>query len=52
MVQPMSKSVELERERSKKRRDNESGVYKVWKKGCNCKEGIRMGKKKDSMSRI
>ena len=29
MVQPMSKSVELERERSKERRDNESGVCKV-----------------------
>ena len=52
MVQPMSKSVELERERSKKRRDNESGVYKVWKKGCNCKEGVRMEKKKDPMSRM
>jgi len=48
----MSKSVELERERSKKRRDNESGVYKVWKKECNYKKGIRMGKKKDSMPRI
>ena len=29
MVQLMSKSVELERERSKERRDNESGVCKV-----------------------
>ena len=31
MVWPMPRSIELERKKSKKRRDNKSGVYKVWK---------------------
>ena len=48
----MPRSIELERRRSKKRRDNKSGVCKVWKKGCNYEKGIKMGKKKDPMPRM
>jgi len=48
----MPKSIELERKRSKKRRDDKSGMCKVWKKECNCEKGIRMRKKKDLMSRM
>jgi len=48
----MPESIELERRRSKEKRDDESGVYKVWKKECNCEKGIRMEKKKDLMSRM
>jgi len=48
----MPRSVELERRRSKKRRDNKSRVYKVWKERCNCEKGVRIGKKKDLMPRI
>jgi len=48
----MPRSIELERRESKERRDDKSGVCKVWKKGYNCKEGVRMEKKKDPMSRM
>jgi len=48
----MPRSMELKRRRRKKRRDNKSGVCKVWKKGCNCEKGVRTKKKKDFMPRI
>jgi len=52
MVQPIPRSIELERKRSKKKKDDKSRVCKVWKKGYNCKKGVRMGKKKDPTPRI
>ena len=48
----MPRSMELERRKSKKRRDDKSEVHKVWKEGCNCEKGVRMGKKKDLMPRM
>jgi len=48
----MPKSMELERRRNKKRRDNKSRVCKLWKKGCNCEKSVRIGKKKDSMPKM
>jgi len=48
----MPRSIELERRRSKERKNNKSGVCKVWKEGCNCEKGVRMRKKKDLMPRI
>ena len=48
----MPRSIELERRRSTERRNNESGVCKVWKEGYNCEKGVRMRKKKDLMPRI
>jgi len=52
----MPKSIELERreskKRSKKKKDDKGRVCKVWKKGYNCKKGVRMGKKKDPTPRI
>ena len=52
MVQLMPKSMELERKRSKKRRNDKGTVCKVWKKRCNCKKSIRMEKERDLMPRI
>ena len=48
----MPKSIELERRRSKKRRNDKSRMYKVWKKRCNYKKGVRMGRERDLMARI
>jgi len=48
----MPRSMELKRRRSKKRRNDKSRVCKVWKKGCNCEKDVRIGKKKDLISRI
>jgi len=48
----MPRIMELERKRSKKRRNDKSGVCKVWKKRCNCEKSVRMGKKKNLMPRI
>ena len=51
-MQSMPRSMELERRRSKEKRDEESGVCKVWKEGCNCEKGVRMRKKKDLIPRM
>jgi len=48
----MPRSIELERRKSKERRDDESGVCKMWKEGCNCEKDVRMRKKKDLMPRM
>ena len=48
----MPRSMELERRRSKKKRDDESKVHRLWKEGYNCKKSVRIGKKKDPMPRI
>jgi len=44
--------MELERRKSKKKRNDKGTVYRMWKEGCNCKEGVRVGKEKDLMPRI
>ena len=48
----MLRSMELERRRSKKRRNDKSGVYKVQKKEYNCKKSVKMEKKKDFMPKM
>jgi len=48
----MPRSMELERRKSKKKRNDKGTVYRMWKEGCNCKEGVRVGKEKDLMPRI
>jgi len=48
----MPRSIELERKRSKEKRDDKSRVYKVWKEGCNCEKGIRTRKKKNLIPRM
>jgi len=48
----MSRSIELERRRSKKRRNNKNTVYRIWKEECNCEKDIRTRKKKDFMPKI
>jgi len=48
----MPRSIELERKRSKEKRNNKSGVYKVWKEGCNCEKDIRTRKKKNLIPRM
>jgi len=48
----MPRSMELERRKSKKRRNNKGTVYRMWKEEYNCKEGIRTEKEKDLMPRI
>jgi len=48
----MPRSMELERRRNKKRRNDKGAVCRMWKEGCNCKEGIRIEKEKDLMSRM
>ena len=48
----MPRSMELERRRSKKRRNNESGICKVWKKRYNYEKGIRTRKERDLMPRM
>jgi len=47
----MPKSMKLERERNKRRNDK-SGIYKVWKKKYNYKKSIRMGRERNLMPRI
>jgi len=42
----MPRSIELERRRSKERRDEKSGIYKVWKEEYNCEKGVRKKKKR------
>jgi len=44
VIQPFPGSMELERRRSKERRDNKGAVYKVWKKGCNRRKSARTRK--------
>ena len=51
-MQSIPRSMELKRRRSKERKDNESGVYKVQKKRYNCEKDVRMIKKKNFMPRI
>jgi len=45
MVQPLPESMELERGKSKKERDNKGVVYKVWKKECNRRKSAKTRKK-------
>ena len=52
MVQLVPRSMELERKRSKKRRNNKSGMCKVWKKECNYEKGIRTRKERDLMPKM
>jgi len=44
--------MELERRRSKKRRNDKSRICKVWKKRCDYEKGVRTGKKRDLMLRM
>jgi len=48
----MPRSMELERRGSKKRINDKGTVYRMWKEGYNCEEGVRIGKKKDLMPRM
>jgi len=52
IVQLMPRSMELERRRSKERRNDESGICKVWKKRYNYEKGIRTRKERDLMPRM
>ena len=48
----MPRSMELERRRSEKKKNNKSRICKVWKKRCNYKEGIRTEKERDLIPRM
>jgi len=48
----LPRSIELERVRSKKGRDDKGAVYKVWKKGCNRKKSMETRTERDSVSGI
>ena len=52
MVQSVLESMELERGRSKERRDNKGVVYKVQKKRHNRRENVGTRKKGDPVPRI
>ena len=52
MVQLIPRSMELERKRSKKSKNDKSIVCKVWMKECNYEKGVRIGKERDLMPRM
>jgi len=45
-------NMELERERSKKERNNKGIMYKVWKKKYNKRKSVGMKKERDFIPRI
>ena len=52
MVQPFPGSMELERWRSKERRNNKGVVCRMWKEKCYGRKSIRIRKERDLVSRV
>jgi len=48
----MPRSMKLERRKSKEKKDDKSGVCKVWKERYNCEKGVRTRKRKDLMFKM